>query len=756
MNDLIDFNKFDLEGNTNIYKQLLEFYPEVVVVHSEGKLVYANPAAIKFYGVGQDFDYKNLSITQLISPESLNDAKERIERISQNQKNEQGIINVKTFDGNIKTVEVNSQAINFNNKTAILVILRDLSEIVEAHQKVKSNENLFRTIFEASSNVIIITEIESGKIKEANNAIEVLSGYSKSELIGKTTIEMGFWFDNDERGFLINEVRTKGKADNLELQFKVKSGRIIITKVNIRIIDIDGTKLLLTVLEDITEVKKLDDEKTKLLKKLQESQKIAKIGNWTLDIKTNTLEWSDELFDIFEIDKNKFEASYDYFLNAIHPDDRAYLNQVYSDSIKNKTDYHCIHRLLLDHERIKWIEETGSHEYDSNGVHNYSYGTAQDITKSKLAEEKIIENEEKFRLIAENTSDALLVIDDSFQLAYVSPSYRKQYNVDENFKLPLSREQIFEMIHPDDQHIVLPKVFQALESRMTNLQYIYRARYGTNEYMWREDNASFVFDNNKQFKVAYVVSRDITEKVKKEEELRIAKDKAEESDRLKTAFLQNMSHEIRTPLNGILGFSRLLETEDLEKEEVKEFISLIKQSSYRLLDTMNNILELSQIETRQISLTHKPIFVNSIISDLYDDFYEKAFNKNLNFNYKLALEDESSYIQSDSKRLYQILSNLLSNAIKFTVKGEVEFGYYIDNFDIVFYVKDTGLGIRSEHIDRIFDRFFQSELSISRNYEGNGLGLTICKELVKLLGGSIKVESEFGKGSKFSVSLPIS
>ena len=756
MGDLEESLNVSLVDNGSIYKQLLDLNPEAIIVHSDNKLVYANPAALKFYGVDQNFNYKDLHIYQLISPESIKEVNERIERININQINEQGIINVKTFDGNIKPVEINSQPIQFNNKAAILVIVRDLSEIVEAHQKVKSNEILFKTIFEAASNTILITDITDGKILEANKSIEELTGYKKDELVGKTTNEMGFWFNGNERDLLINQVKEIGRADNLELHFKVKSGRVIITKVNIRIIEIEGKKLLLTILEDITEVKKLDDEKNKLLKKLQESQKIAKIGNWTLDIKTNTLEWSDELFDIFEIDKNKFEPNYGYFLNAIHPNDRDYLNNIYSESIKKKSNYNCIHRLLLSHDRIKWIEETGHHDYDENGLHIYSYGTAQDITNSKMAEEKIRENEEKFRLIAENTHDVLMVIDDSFQLIYVSPSYRKQFKVDEKFKLPLSREQIFDMIHPEDQSIVLPKVFQALENRINNLQYIYRARYGNNEYMWREDNTSFVYDENNRFKIAYVVSRDITEKIKREEELKIAKEKAEESDKLKTAFLQNMSHEIRTPLNGILGFSRLLEAENLDKDEVKEFISLIKQSSYRLLETMNNILELSQIETGQVALQHKPIFINSLLSDLFDEYYDKAVQKHVKLSYKFGLDDESCYLQSDAKRLYQILSNLLSNAIKFTVEGEVEFGYFIDNFDMVFYVQDTGLGIKQEHIDMIFERFFQSELSISRNYEGNGLGLSICKELVKLLGGNIKVESEFGKGSKFYVSLPIS
>jgi len=120
------------------------------------------------------------------------------------------------------------------------------------------------------------------------------------------------------------------------------------------------------------------------------------------------------------------------------------------------------------------------------------------------------------------------------------------------------------------------------------------------------------------------------------------------------------------------------------------------------------------------------------------------------------LDDENSIIQSDPKRLYQIVTNLLSNAIKFTLNGRVEIGYYIDSFDIVIYVKDTGIGISADHIEKIFERFYQSERSIARNYEGNGLGLAICKELTKLLGGSIKVDSELGKGSTFYFSMPVS
>ena len=243
------------------------------------------------------------------------------------------------------------------------------------------------------------------------------------------------------------------------------------------------------------------------------------------------------------------------------------------------------------------------------------------------------------------------------------------------------------------------------------------------------------------------------EKEKRVAELIVAKEIAEESDSLKTAFLQNISHKIRTPLNGIIGFSELLNQEDLNAEEIKEFTGLIAQSGKRLIEIVNNVLDISKIQTGQFKIVQKSILINSVFSDLRNFFLPVTKAKNIELNFHFP-DDENETIFSDEAKLTQILTNLISNAVKFTKSGCIECGLEVKDDFVQLYVKDTGVGIPDELYGRIFSRFVQSGQSSTTNIDGAGLGLSIAKGLVELLGGKIWVESVVDKGSTFYFTLP--
>jgi signal transduction histidine kinase len=244
------------------------------------------------------------------------------------------------------------------------------------------------------------------------------------------------------------------------------------------------------------------------------------------------------------------------------------------------------------------------------------------------------------------------------------------------------------------------------------------------------------------------------EKEKRASELIIAKEKAEESDNLKTAFLQNMTHEIRTPLNEIIGFSGLLNKENLSREDITEFTSMISESGQRLIEIVNNILDIAKIQTGQIKIEKQLLQVDFFLVEIFNSFQSKAKAKNLKLSYNLT-QNIPIQINTDEIRLRQIFRNLLNNAIKFTNAGSIDFGCNQLEDSIEFYVKDTGIGIPEELQERIFNIFIQAELSISRSYEGAGLGLSISKGLVELLGGTIRVESELNKGTTFYFTIPV-
>jgi signal transduction histidine kinase len=251
-----------------------------------------------------------------------------------------------------------------------------------------------------------------------------------------------------------------------------------------------------------------------------------------------------------------------------------------------------------------------------------------------------------------------------------------------------------------------------------------------------------------------VIIHDITDQEKAAKELRQARDRAEESESLKSAFLANMSHEIRTPMNGILGFAELLKMSDITGEEHQLYLDNIQKAGERMLSIINDIIDISKIESGQMQASFSNANINMQIESIASLLTPEAEAKGINLVYKNSLPMSESIIKTDPDKTYAIITKLASNAIKFTSSGLVEFGYEKKGHFLEFFVKDTGIGIPAEHKNFIFERFRQGSDSLTRNYDGAGLGLSISKAFVEMLGGNIWFESEVGKGSEFYFSLP--
>lgn len=239
-------------------------------------------------------------------------------------------------------------------------------------------------------------------------------------------------------------------------------------------------------------------------------------------------------------------------------------------------------------------------------------------------------------------------------------------------------------------------------------------------------------------------------------ELLNAKIKSEESDRLKSAFLANMSHEIRTPMNGILGFSELLKSPDLKNEKQLEYIGIIEKSGRRMLDIINDIIDISKIESGQMSVSFSEVNINTCMDESFDFFYPEAEKKGIKLVLSKNQQNKNTIIKTDRDKLNGILTNLINNAIKYTQEGAIEFGFCLgDNKkEIEFFVKDTGIGIPSNKQTAIFERFIQADIENIMARQGAGLGLAITKAYVEMLGGKIWLESEENNGSTFYFTLP--
>ncbi|MFN8133887.1 MAG: ATP-binding protein [Bacteroidales bacterium] len=234
-----------------------------------------------------------------------------------------------------------------------------------------------------------------------------------------------------------------------------------------------------------------------------------------------------------------------------------------------------------------------------------------------------------------------------------------------------------------------------------------------------------------------------------------AKQKAEESDKLKSAFLSNIAHEIRTPMHGILGFAEMLKTVSLTQEQMQEYIAIIEKSSARMLNTITDLIEISRIESGQAEVKLSLVDIGGQMESAYAVFKSEADKKGLQLIFKNTLNIEGMHIRTDREKLDIIITQLLKNAVKYTKKGFIEIGFEQKGDLIEYYVKDTGIGIEKDKQQAIFGRFTQADNSLSKTYEGFGLGLSITKAYVEMLGGTIWVESEPGEGSTFYFTVAV-
>ncbi|NOR87535.1 MAG: PAS domain S-box protein, partial [Bacteroidales bacterium] len=370
-----------------------------------------------------------------------------------------------------------------------------------------------------------------------------------------------------------------------------------------------------------------------------------------------------------------------------------------------------------------------------------------DISERIDAEKKLKESEERFKQLSDLSFEGILIHKNGIALDFnITLAKMFGYENDEVIGKNLIQLAILEEYHA-----------LAAENIMKNhaapYEVVGRKKDGSILPLEIE-SMSITMNNDESIRVTAI--RDITERNKAKEELIRAKEKAEESDRLKSAFLANMSHEIRTPMNGILGFTSLLQEPDLTEEEMKAYSIVIERSGQRMLDTVNNLIDISKIESGQMNIHITEVNINTQIDNLYQFFKVETENKNLALSFSKGLSDKRALINTDDEKLFGILTNLIKNAIKFTDKGSIEFGYSLNKKSLNFFVKDTGIGIPLKKQKSVFERFTQADLSLSSQYEGSGLGLSITKAYIQMLHGKLWMESQEGFGSSFYFSIPYS
>ena len=371
--------------------------------------------------------------------------------------------------------------------------------------------------------------------------------------------------------------------------------------------------------------------------------------------------------------------------------------------------------------------------------------------QKELVTNKHFESDKFYEMLVQSANDGISFYDRDWKLKYANTAFYSMIGYEKDSYNSLNH---IDLIHPDDQEYQLKKEQALVNNGFFETEL--RLRHKSGHYLNLSSRSVTVRSDSGEVLGALTISRDITRLKQVHEDLIKANIGVESSNRLKSNFLANISHEIRTPLNSVVGFSNLLLSNNLPNEVKEEYIEQINHNSERLLQIIGDIIDLSRLESSQIEITYEEASLSAIVNEIIEEARQviKRNEKSIILNVKDQFEDNGDLIFTDRIWLKRVLNHLMDNAVKFTLEGSVEFSYLLENQNIVFKIRDTGIGINKENLGRIFEEFRQEFDGHHRPFEGLGIGLTLAKEVIERMGGKIFVQSEKGVGSEFSFSIP--
>jgi PAS domain S-box-containing protein len=399
-----------------------------------------------------------------------------------------------------------------------------------------------------------------------------------------------------------------------------------------------------------------------------------------------------------------------------------------------------VNRELLD--RNKQISDINAELHKSN---------EELAVQKELVTKKHFESDKFYEMMVQSANDGISFYDRDWNLKYANTAFYSMIGYEKETYNSLNQ---IDLIHPEDQDYQSKKEQALVNNGFFETEL--RLRHKSGHYLNLSSRSVTVRSDSGEVLGALTISRDITRLKQVHEDLIKANLGAESSNRLKSNFLANISHEIRTPLNSVVGFSNLLLSNNLPNEVKEEYIEHINHNSERLLQIIGDIIDLSRLESSQIEITYEEASLSAIVNEIIEEARQiiKRNEKSIILNVKDLFEDNGDLIFTDRIWLRRVLNHLMDNAVKFTLEGSVEFSYLLDNQNIVFKIRDTGIGINKENLGRIFEEFRQEFDGHHRPFEGLGIGLTLAKEVIERMGGKIFVQSEKGVGSEFSFSIP--
>ncbi len=469
-------------------------------------------------------------------------------------------------------------------------------------------------------------------------------------------------------------------------------------------------------------------------KRLTETGREAKIGYWTYNTATRTIRYEGFVGVVMDIETEEV-VSLEGYLEHVHPEDKKKFTDVLERA--DMAEEACEFRIVKD--RTYYLKLKIVSVYHDHNGDTIIEGYVQNIDDIVLRWDRM----KMLSLALDSSNDGIFATKMDGTMVFGNKFCRKQCNLtmDED----ITKYKAYEVLPKFENKEAWEVFIGRLKENNNAIQYVWDAGK-LREDMVSFDCSSFIFRNDYGEDLIWHLCRDVSERLRHEIELKKAKEKAEESDRLKSAFISNMSHEIRTPLNSIVGFSTIMADIDRE-EERSQYLDIIESSNKRLLMLIDEVLDLSKIESGTLKFHYSRVEVNDLCREIQASHQLCSSSTML----LLDLPDGKLFMKLDKNRVTQVISNLIDNAFKFMKQGSVTLGYRMIPGFVEFFVKDVGIGIPEDKLEVIFDRFER----VDHFVPGTGLGLSICKSIVERMGGDISVTSEVGVGSVFSFRIPM-
>ncbi|NOY50553.1 MAG: PAS domain S-box protein [Chlorobi bacterium] len=727
----------------------------------EGEIVMANPALVEMLGFNSFEELKNRNLNTE-GFDKTHSRREFIENIEKTGK----VSGLKSSWLNKKGVEVyieeSAVAIRDSENKTICYdgTVENISRQTLTEKELKESVLNFKLIFENSPIGIYLAKVD-GEIINANKSL--LSILDSPSLEATKSINVLKFPPLVENGYArkFDQCSKDGVIIEFDMEYESKWGKK--TNLHSFLIPLKNEEgevsKVYTLIEDITARKRTENKLRESETRFAMFMDNIPAGIFIKDADGKFLFSNKYNKDVHGLDNWEGKTAYDFFPRE--------LADKFADDSKKVLDGEDI--IVIDYvtDKNNNIIIYKNHEFSIKKTDGTKLigGISLDITKEKLSEIELKKSEERFDLAMKASNDGLFDWDLITNEVYYSERWKNILGYADD-ELPNEFATWDSLCHQGEKNKSLQELEKAIAGNITYYNTEFRMRHKLGHWVNILSRAQIIYDE--QGKAIRVVGThsDLTEQKKAEHDLKDALAKAEESDRLKSAFLANMSHEIRTPMNGILGFSQLLKSPKLSGEQLANYVEIIEKSGHRMLNIINNLIDISKIEAGQVEINMDKCDIDKQMEFIYSFFKAEANKKGIELIMSTCQHGKNPIVKTDREKLYAILTNLVKNAIKYCHEGSIEFGYHLpvskhnapkkenDGSDIQFFVKDTGIGIPADRQEAIFDRFVQADIEDSNVYEGAGLGLAITKAYVEMLGGQIGLESEEGTGSRFYFTLP--